>query len=233
MTRLIVLGGFLGAGKTTTLLRLAADLVDIGKTVGILTNDQGQELVDTELFRASGLQTRGVRGGCFCCRLGDFLDRADGLVSAMNPDILLAEPVGGCTDPVATVLRPLRQLRPGDFAIGPYTVVVDPIRARDALSRDGKATLSQKVTYIYGLQQQGADAIAINKSDVLSAAALGEVRRLLRDRFPDGKILTYYARTGTGFDELTQWLLGPDTGSISRSPDIDYDVYAEREAELA
>ena len=59
MTRLIFLGGFLGSGKTTTLLRLASNLAREGKKVGILTNDQGQELVDTELFRASGTRNAG------------------------------------------------------------------------------------------------------------------------------------------------------------------------------
>jgi G3E family GTPase len=55
MTRLVFVGGFLGSGKTTTLLRLATVLANAGNRVGILTNDQGQELVDTAIFRASGL----------------------------------------------------------------------------------------------------------------------------------------------------------------------------------
>jgi Ni2+-binding GTPase involved in maturation of urease and hydrogenase len=233
MTRLIFLGGFLGSGKTTTLLRLANYLVQCGSRVGILTNDQGQELVDTELFRASGLETRDVRGGCFCCRLTDFVGQAEALTSTLKPDVLLAEPVGSCTDLVATVLRPLRHLYPDHFEISPYTVLVDPLRARDVLSRTGNATLSDKVTYVYKLQQMEADAIAVNKVDMLLPEELVDVTGLLRTHFPAQRILTFSARTGEGFDDLAAWLLGSSPGGPSRSPDIDYDVYAAGEAELA
>ena len=233
MTRLIFLGGFLGSGKTTTLLRLAGDLVRRGKRVGVLTNDQGQELVDTELFRASGLDTRDVRGGCFCCRLNDFVNEAAVLTSTLKPDFILAEPVGSCTDLVATVLRPLRQLCPQAFEISPFTVLVDPFRALDVLSREGKATLSDKVTYIYKLQQMEANAIAVNKTDMLLPGELAQVTNLLRTQFPAQRILSFSARTGEGFDDLASWLLGPNPIGLLRSPEIDYDVYAEGEAELA
>ena len=233
MTRLIFLGGFLGSGKTTTLLRLASGLVKNGKKVGILTNDQGQELVDTELFRASGHETRDVRGGCFCCRLNDFVREAEALILTLKPDFLLAEPVGSCTDLVATVLRPLRHLHPEAFEISPFTVLVDPLRARGALSPKGHATLSEKVTYIYRMQQMEADAIAVNKADTLQPEELADVIGLLRTQFPAQRILSFSARTGEGFDHLLVWLLGPSPGGLSISPDIDYDVYAEGEAELA
>lgn len=233
MTRLIFLGGFLGSGKTTTLLRLASDLVRAGTRVGILTNDQGEELVDTELFRASGLETRDVRGGCFCCRLEDFVAQAARLVSRSKPDFLLAEPVGSCTDLVATVLRPLQQGHRGEYAIAPFTVLVDPLRARNALSREGKATFSEKVTYIYRLQQLEADAIAINKVETLSPRERDELVSLLHAQFPEKEILGFSAKTGEGFDDLAGWLLGPSDRTLPASPEIDYDTYAEGEAELA
>jgi Ni2+-binding GTPase involved in maturation of urease and hydrogenase len=233
MTRLIFLGGFLGSGKTTTLLRLAGDLTRRGNKVGILTNDQGQELVDTEIFRASGFETRDVRGGCFCCRLSDFVGQAEALTSTMKPDFLLAEPVGSCTDLAATVLRPLRHLHPDHFEISPFTVLVDPIRARDVLSRTGNATLSDKVTYVYKLQQMEADAIAVNKVDMLLPDELVDLTGLLRTQFPAQRILTFSARTGEGFDDLAALLLSPSPGGLTRSPDIDYDMYAAGEAELA
>ncbi len=233
MTRLVLLGGFLGAGKTTTLLRLASNLVASGKRVGILTNDQGQELVDTELFRASGFDTRDVRGGCFCCRLDDFVEQAGALTSELKPDFILAEPVGSCTDLVATVLRPLRHLHPEAFEIAPFAVVVDPLRARDVLSREGKATLSEKVTYIYKLQQMEADAIAINKVDLLRPDELTNLIELLRAQFPGKRVLTFSARSGEGFEDLQAWLTASVVGGTGPSPAIDYDVYAEGEAELA
>ena len=57
--RFVLLGGFLGSGKTTTLLRLARHYVAAGKRVGIIANDQAENLVDSETFRAAGPPDRG------------------------------------------------------------------------------------------------------------------------------------------------------------------------------
>ncbi len=231
-TRLVVLGGFLGAGKTTTLLRLAREIVARGQTVGVVTNDQGEELVDTGLFRAAGFATRDVRGGCFCCRLDDLLEQARVLASSAAPDYLLAEPVGSCTDLVATVLRPLATLHSRAFMLAPYCVLVDPLRALDALSPRGAASLSEKVTYIFRLQQMEADTLVVSKTDLVAPGIVDEVESLLAAQFPRKRILRMSAVTGDGFDAFESLLL--ESGhALPASPDIDYDTYAEGEAELA
>src|SRR6266550_5892615 len=74
--RYIMIGGFLGAGKTTAMLRLARKLTADGVRVGLITNDQSSGLVDTALVRASGLPIEEITGGCFCCRVGCLLDAA-------------------------------------------------------------------------------------------------------------------------------------------------------------
>ncbi|MDQ6620479.1 MAG: cobalamin biosynthesis protein P47K, partial [Pseudomonadota bacterium] len=214
MTRLILLGGFLGSGKTTTLLRLGRKLALDGKRVGVIANDQGHELVDTELFKASGFLTREVRGGCFCCRLDDFIAQAEALTTEQAPDFLLAEPVGSCTDLVATVLRPLRNLYPARFEISPFAVLIDPLRARNVLANDGNASFAEKVTYIYKLQQMEADAIAINKTDLLTPSELATLRELLKTRFPQKQVLELSSLRGAGFDSFVGWLLDSAEGGL-------------------
>src|SRR5687768_10964036 len=66
--RHIMIGGFLGAGKTTAVARLAQRLTQRGLKVGLITNDQGRELVDTQMLRSKGFATEEIPGGCFCCR---------------------------------------------------------------------------------------------------------------------------------------------------------------------
>src|SRR4051812_1403922 len=156
-THLVLVGGFLGAGKTTTLLRLAQQFVAERKRVAIITNDQADQLVDTDTFRAAGLDAAEVAGGCFCCRFDDFVARADSLASDVRPDVILAEPVGSCTDIVATVINPLRRLYPGRFSISGYAVVVDPVRALKVLGKTEPVGLSERITYIYRMQQDEAD----------------------------------------------------------------------------
>jgi Ni2+-binding GTPase involved in maturation of urease and hydrogenase len=228
---LIVLGGFLGAGKTTTILKLAQHWVGTGKRVGIITNDQAEDLVDSEIFRSASLDALEVAGDCFCCRFDDFIARADELTAGTRPDIILAEPVGSCTDIVATVLNPLERLYPTRFRVAPFTVLVDPIRALKVLGRSEWVGLSERVTYIYRMQQQEAGAIAISKVDLLAPSERDRVEQLVREQLPDRDILGFSARTGEGFGALCSWLeSGEARGRVLH--DLDYDIYAEGEAAL-
>ena len=127
--RYIMIGGFLGAGKTTAVARLAKFLSDRGERVGLICNDQSSGLVDTTLLRAQGFSVEEITGGCFCCRFNSLLDAAEKLTQATRPDVFLAEPVGSCTDLIATVSYPLRRIYGSQFTVAPLSVMVDPLRA--------------------------------------------------------------------------------------------------------
>ncbi|MFP6659744.1 MAG: GTP-binding protein, partial [Pirellulales bacterium] len=107
--RFLMVGGFLGAGKTTALARIARHFIDCGQRVGLVTNDQAYDLVDTQTLRAQGFDVGEVPGACFCCKFNDLVDTIAALSEDDAPDVILAEPVGSCTDLVATVIEPLRQ----------------------------------------------------------------------------------------------------------------------------
>jgi hypothetical protein len=120
-----IIGGFLGAGKTTLILAAARLLESRGLRVAAILNDQGDDLVDTHLARATGLDCDQVTGGCFCCRFPDLLDAAGRLLT-FQPDVIFAEAVGSCTDIAATTLRPLLVDHLDQFRVAPLTVVVHP-----------------------------------------------------------------------------------------------------------
>src|SRR5881392_1372436 len=127
--RYVMIGGFLGAGKTTAVAKLAERLTKQGLRVGLITNDQGSGLVDTAMLRSRGFATEEIPGGCFCCRFNSLVDAARNLATATRPDVFIAEPVGSCTDLVATVTYPLRRLYGENFTVAPVSVLADPIRA--------------------------------------------------------------------------------------------------------
>ena len=72
--QLILAGGFLGAGKTTLLERTARRLMEQGRRVGLVTNDQAPELVDSEMLRQGRLAVAEVAGSCFCCNFNGLVD---------------------------------------------------------------------------------------------------------------------------------------------------------------
>ncbi len=229
--RYIMVGGFLGAGKTTTLGRLAKYYTDQGQSVGIVTNDQASDLVDTNTLRSQGFEVGEVAGACFCCNFNELMDTIEQLGEARKPDVLLAEPVGSCTDLVATVIQPLKRLFDAEFQIAPYAVILKPSHGLRVLRNEQKAGFSPKAAYILKKQLEEADAILINRIDELSPEAVEELTAVLREQHPETPVLRISARTGEGFDGLTEFL-AQDGDFGRRVLDIDYDTYAEGEAEL-
>ncbi len=229
--RYIMVGGFLGAGKTTTLGRLASHYTDQGLNVGIVTNDQASDLVDTNTLRSQGFEVGEVAGACFCCNFNELMDTIETLGEARRPDVLLAEPVGSCTDLVATVIQPIKRLFEADFQIAPYSVILKPSHGLKVLRNEQKAGFSPKAAYILKKQLEEADAILINRIDELSPEAVEELTAAVREHHPDTPILRISARTGQGFDAFTEFL-AQDGDFGRRVLDIDYDTYAEGEAEL-
>src|SRR5881396_1226309 len=205
--RYLMIGGFLGAGKTTSVVRLAERLTKQGLRVGLITNDQGSELVDTAMLRSRGFATEEIPGGCFCCRFNSLVDAAHKLSATTRPDVFIAEPVGSCTDLVATVSYPLRRIYAEQFVIAPLSVLVDPIRARRVLGLAPGGNFSEKVRYIYRKQLEEADLIVINKRELLAPDELSRLRDALQREFPAAQILDVSARNRTGllpwFEQLT------------------------------
>ena len=230
-SRYIMIGGFLGAGKTTSVARLAERLTARGLRVGLITNDQGTDLVDTAMLRSRGFATEEIPGGCFCCRFNSLVEAAQKLTAATRPDVFIAEPVGSCTDLVATVTYPLRRIYGGDFSIAPLSVLVDPVRAARVFGLEASGKFSEKVLYIYRKQLEEADLIVINKSDSLDATRLAALRAKLAAEFPHATIVAASARTGTGLEE---WFTRLDAAEqIPRDTmSVDYVLYGEGEALL-
>src|SRR5437016_11680873 len=168
--RYIMIGGFLGAGKTTCVARLAQQLAAQGRKVGLITNDQGSDMVDTAMLRSRGFATEEIAGGCFCCRFNSLVEAADRLSASTAPDIFIAEPVGSCTDLVATVSYPLRRIYGENFSIAPLSVLIDPLRALRIFGLEKGASFSEKVIYIYEKQLQEANLIVINKIDLIDSS---------------------------------------------------------------
>ena len=227
----IMIGGFLGAGKTTAVAALAQRLAGQGLRVGLITNDQGSELVDTAMLRSKGFATEEIPGGCFCCRFNSLVDAADRLDESTRPDVFIAEPVGSCTDLVATVTYPLRRIYGDRFAIQPLSVLVDPVRAERVLGLAEGKKFSDKVLYIYRKQLEEADIIVISKADLLDATRLGALRAKLSAEFPHAEITAISIRENRGVDEWFTRIASSE--QVARpAMEVDYEIYAEGEALL-
>jgi G3E family GTPase len=226
----LMIGGFLGAGKTTAMLQLARHFTAQSRRVGLITNDQSHGLADTALLASHGFSVEEIGGGCFCCRFDSLTEALDRLERRTAPDVFLAEPVGSCTDLRSTVQYPLRQLYGDRYRVGPLSVLVDPLRAARILGLESGRPFSPKVLYVYEKQLEEAGLIVINKCDLLDDERASGLEQALRERFRDAGILRISARYATGFDRWLAALTADD--ATPAPPQIDYDTYAEGEALL-
>jgi G3E family GTPase len=233
--KLIFVGGFLGSGKTTALAGIAKRLLNLGKRVGIVTNDQSDNLADTvivrELLGELGVPVEEVVAGCFCCKFEELIDNIEKIL-VHKPDILLGEPVGSCTDFVAAVANPIKIHYHDAFRFAPFTTMVDPDRVRELLLAEMESNFPEEVAYLFGKQLEEADILVLNKIDLVTEAEKERLVSVLTDRYPDKDVLAISARAGAGIDEWLDLLLSGRPGANTVLSQIDYDRYARAEAVL-
>ena len=229
--RYIMVGGFLGAGKTTAILRMAEALDGRGHRIGLITNDQSVGLVDTTMLAAHGFPVEEITGGCFCCRFNSLVDAAERLTAGTRPDVFIAEPVGSCTDLRASVSYPLRRMYGTAYTVAPLSVVVDPVRALRALGIEPGRSFTTKVLYVYRKQLEEAGIILINKIDAIEPDRIATLRAAVAGAYPKARVLEVSARTGQGLDAWFD-ILTRDEGATDADLDIDYETYGEGEALL-
>ena len=173
---MLVLGGYLGAGKTTLAVNMARTMKEkYDKSVAIITNDQGDVLVDTEYSRDAGFDTKEIMGGCFCTNFDRFVSSARTLVMDGKPDVIIAEPIGSSTNIMSSVVAPLRSLYPDEFSVAPLMVVVDCVRALGILSQD-KVRSEDTVDLIPAHQIRDAEIVILSKTDLVDKDTIAKIR---------------------------------------------------------
>lgn len=230
--RLFLFGGFLGSGKTTLLVELGRRLTAQGRRVAIVTNDQGDFLVDTAWAKSLGLAAGEVAEGCFCCNFGSFIDNLEEIISTVAPDIILAEPVGSCTDLSATVVNPFQEYHRDLADLCGFYVLADIPRLNGEYR---KLNLSVPVTpreVLISHQLREASMLLLSKADTATAEERAEAAGYLAGINPGAEIRELSAHTGQGLQELIDEMRVAAPVPAQNTLELDYKLYAEAEAEM-
>ncbi len=214
---LALVGGFLGAGKTTLILKAVQLLAMRGLRAAVITNDQDAGLVDTRHALAEEVPAREVAGGCFCCRFSDLIEASEAL-RVQDPDVIFAEPVGSCVDLSATILQPLKAYHRAAYRLAPLTVLIDPAMAERAFRDE----LNSEMDFLFRRQLAEADLVCLSKQDVFSGDG----------RLPFPIDFRLSAKTGAGIDEWLDVILEAKRVVGAHLLDVDYKRYAQAEAAL-
>jgi hypothetical protein len=213
----IIVGGFLGAGKTTLILKAVELLHRQAKRVAVILNDQDVGLVDTQHALARAVMAREVADGCFCCRFSEFIAMA-GELAAHQPDVIFAEPVGSCIDLTATVIRPVQTIYHEQLRMAPLTVLLDPSVAT-ALRSDG---MDANIRYLMTHQLAEADLICTTKQDLYPQPS----------KLSIPVDLQVSGKTGFGVGDWLNEMLRTTRVVGARLLEVDYTRYAQAEAAL-
>lgn len=228
--KILLLSGFLGAGKTTTALKLIAHLESKGLSAVYIANDQGSLLIDAGMGEGKGIVTRQVSNGCFCCRFEELMAVVQELIADKKPDVIIAEAVGSCTDLVSTVIRPLKKFYGSLLEVLPFPIVLDGSRYTDM-----QRLFGTRLSYLFSKQIEDAQIICLSKADTIPENEKAAFTDELRRQYPDKPVITYSSLAGTGLDELAETLIIEPAMSAESltSLEIDYDTYGAAEADMA
>lgn len=176
----IVLGGFLGAGKTTFLLKLAHYLIDRSTYEGatklaIIENEIGAVGVDSSILGAGGLQTRDLFAGCACCSLKDeLISTIRDIQRELQPETIVIESTGvGIPENIRAMIK--NRL---DLPVH-VIVLVDGSRWFRILPVAGQLARGQLM---------GADTVVINKLDLLTPEEVEKAKAMLAQEVPGARV---------------------------------------------
>jgi len=230
--QLILVGGFLGSGKTTAIANACKVLSNKGITTSVITNDQGDYLVDSRFIKNTGIPFAEVTGGCFCCNYNQLDSQISLLKKDYNPSVIFAEFVGSCTDLIATVLKPLLEYRASDIEQVTFSSFVDVQLL--LMHLQGKTLpFSVETNYIWEKQIEEAEILIVNKIDLLSKTESEALQLLMKGSYSSKQILFQNSLDNSSVSQWIDVIDKSKKGQVHKSIDIDYNIYGAGEANLA
>jgi len=229
-TKIVFLGGYLGAGKTTLAYHVARALSKQGKSVSVVMNDQGNVLVDTQFMKNAGVDVREVVGACFCTKFDEFVKSARSLVAFGKPDVIIAEPIGTSTSLMASVINPMKTLYKDEFQVSPLFVVVDGPRAlEDARRQEDLGLGSKKMISVH--QMHEAEVIVISKIDLLSEEGRAAVVREVGRQVPDAEIIEFSSIDQRNVSSILK-IIDSDRETAKQAPEVDQRIFSKEKAAM-
>ena len=209
--RFMVMSGFLGAGKTTTMIALAEYMDEhVGKTA-IIANDLGANLVDTSLTQTSGCTVVEIGNDCICWQMDNTTDTIRRLRDKEGARFVMSDIPGCGVGTLEHVYTPLARDCADEFTLSPLTVLVDPERLRMIMPEKADINLPEELIYLLKLQLEEADLVVLNKIDLLDETTVERYLGFLREACPEIPALAISAKEGTGIPELAAYLTSHET----------------------
>ena len=218
MTKIDIVSGFLGAGKTTLIKKLLAEAFQ-GEKLVLIENEFGEISIDGGFLKESGVQISERSSGCICCSLvGDFNKALKDVHQQFAPDRILIEPsgVGKLSDVIVAVENTVKDVP--DMRLNSFITVADATKVKVYMKNFGE---------FYNNQIESAGTIILSRTQKLNQEKLEAAVALLREKNPNAAILT------TPWDELDGKTILSAIEKVSLADELLARMRAEHEADEA
>ena len=218
MTKIDIISGFLGAGKTTLIKKLLSEAFQ-GEKLVLIENEFGEISIDGGFLKESGIQISEMSSGCICCSLvGDFGKALKDVQTQFHPDRILIEPsgVGKLSDVVVAVQNTIAEIP--DMVLDSYVTVADATKVKVYMKNFGE---------FYNNQIESAGAIILSRTQKLTQEKLEAAAAMLREKNPDAAILT------TPWDQLDGKVILSAMEKVSLADELLEKMRAEHAADQA
>ena len=209
--RFMVVSGFLGAGKTTTMIALAEHMNKTFGETAIIANDLGANLVDTNLTQTSGCTVAEIASGCICYQMDNTVDQIRRLRDKDGAVFVMSDIPGCGVGALDHVYHRLATDNADEFTLSPFTVVVDPERLRMIMPERADINLPEELVYLLKLQLEEADRVVLNKADLLAPEDVERYVDFLHAACPDIPVMVISALERTGIEELAEFIATHET----------------------
>ena len=218
MTKIDIVSGFLGAGKTTLIKKLLAEAFP-GEKLVLIENEFGEISIDGGFLKESGVQISEMSAGCICCSLvGDFHKALKDVQAQFHPDRILIEPsgVGKLSDVIVAVQNTADET--DDMKLNSFVTVADATKVKVYMKNFGE---------FYNNQIESAGTIILSRTQKMSQEKLEAAVSMLREKNPDAAILT------TPWDQLDGKTILAAIEKVSLADELLAKMRAEHEADEA
>ena len=182
MTKIDIISGFLGAGKTTLIKKLLEEGLK-GEQLVLIENEFGEIGIDGGFLKDAGVQITEMNSGCICCSLvGDFGTALKEVIDTYHPDRIIIEPSGvGKLSDVIKAVTGVMETEGADICLNSTTAVVDGLKTKMYMKNFGE---------FFNNQVESAGTIVISRSQKMPEAKLEECVALLKEHNPNASIIT-------------------------------------------
>ncbi|AKB49497.1 Putative metal chaperone, involved in Zn homeostasis, GTPase of COG0523 family [Methanosarcina barkeri str. Wiesmoor] len=198
--KVMIIGGFLGSGKTTTILRISRQLINAGKKTAIIVNEIGEIGLDGDTLTSPGIVTKELTSGCICCTLRISMQYTlQTLEEEFMPDVVIIEPTGIAFP--GQIREEIETMGLSELSFSPIVTLVDPGRF---------GTEAKEIPRFIETQIKDAEILCINKIDVTPVETVLATEKMLYEMNPEAQILKFSAKhQDNQFEKLLHHLAVP------------------------